>query len=126
MASQGERVPGVDIDVVLDPMVQDEIPEQEMLVVEEQELPQMDLEPEMGAAAAAVHDTSPFLLHQNPPPIPAETAHPSAPDMAQLFAMLAEMTNKMDTNANKLKEEMKEEIKKQHERNERGNEKNAG
>ena len=58
----------------------------------------MDPKPEMGAAAAeaAVSDTSPPLPHQNPPPIPAETAHPSAPDMAQLFAMLAGINNKMD------------------------------
>ena len=45
--------------------------------------------------AAAEYDTSPSLL-RNPPPIPAETAHPSAPDMAQLFAMLAEINNEMD------------------------------
>ena len=82
--------------VVGRPMVQD-IPEQEMLVVEGQELPQMDPEPEMGAAAAeaAVYDTSPPPLHQNPPPIPAETPHQSAPDMAQLFAMLAEVNANM-------------------------------
>ena len=52
MAAQGERVSGVvGIDeVMLDPMAQDEIPEQEMLVVEEQEQfpPQMDPEPEIG------------------------------------------------------------------------------
>ena len=80
---------------LLDPMAQDEEAEQEMLVVEELELPQMDPEPEMGAAAAAEYDTSPSLL-RNPPPIPAETAHPNAPDMAQLFAMLAEINNEMD------------------------------
>ena len=69
MASQGERVPGVDIDVMLESMVQDEIPEQEMLVVQD-ELPQLNPEPEMGAAAAAAFDTPPPLLHQNPSPIP--------------------------------------------------------
>ena len=95
----------------LESMVQN-IPEQEMLVVEEQELPQTDPEPEMGAAAAAVYDTSPPPLHQNPP-ILAESAQLSAPDIAQLFAMLAEMrgetwqmkeeiNNKMDTNTNKM------------------------
>ena len=53
-------------------MVQD-IPEQD-IVMEELELPpQMDPKPEMGAAEAAVYDTSPSLL-RNPPPIPAETA----------------------------------------------------
>ena len=62
------------------------IPEQD-IVMEELELPpQMDPKPEMGAAAA--YDASPPLLHQNPSPIPAETAHQSAPDMAQLIAML--------------------------------------
>ena len=97
MAAQDERELG-DIAMgegLLDPMAQDEEVEQEMLVVEEEQFfpPQMDPEPEMGAAAAeaAVHDTSPPLLHQNPPPIPAETANPGAFDMAQLIAMLAEM-----------------------------------
>ena len=41
---------------LLESMAQDGDPEQEMLVVEEQELPQTDPEPEMGAAAAAVCD----------------------------------------------------------------------
>ena len=67
MAAQDEREPG-DIDMgegLLDPMAQDEEVEQEMLVVEEQEQapPQMDLEPEMGAAATAVCDAPPL-----PPP----------------------------------------------------------
>ena len=68
MASQGEREPGVlGMDEgLLESMVQDGDPEQEMLVVEEQELPQTDPEPEMGAAAAAAYDTSPPLLG-NPP-----------------------------------------------------------
>ena len=90
MASQGEREPGVlGMDEgLLESMVQDGDPEQEMLVVEEQELPQTDLEPEMGAAAAAVYDTSPPPLPQNPP-ILAESAQLSTPDIAQLFAMLA-------------------------------------
>ena len=65
MAAQGERVPGaVDMDGSnLESMAQDGEAEQEMLVVEEQEQspPQMDPEPEMGAAAA--HDTSPPPLH---------------------------------------------------------------
>ena len=68
---------------VLGPMAQD-IPMQEQIS------PQMDPKPEMGVAAAeaAVYDTSPPPLYQNSP-IPAQTARPSAPDMAQLFAMLA-------------------------------------
>ena len=66
MASQGEREPGVVemCNSVLDSMVQDGDPEQEMLVVEEQEFPQTDAEPEMGAAAAAVWDAPP----PSPPP----------------------------------------------------------
>ena len=101
MAAHGERVSGVVVmsSVVGEPMVQD-TPEQD-IVVEELELPpQMDPEPEMGAAAA--YDTSPPPLHQNPSPIPAETAHQIAPDMAQLFAMLAVMNNKLDGNTRKM------------------------
>ena len=92
---------------VLESMAQDEAPEQEMLVVEEQELPQTDPEPEMGAAAAAVYDTSPPPLHQNPP-ILAESAQPSTPDMARLFAVLAQM----EANTNEMKNDMKDEMKK--------------
>jgi len=114
MAAQGERVSGaIGMDGgLLDPMAQDEIPEQEMLVVEEQEQfpPQMDLEPGMGAAAAeaAEYDTSPSLL-QNPP-ILAESAQLSAPDIAQLIAMLAamnaNMNDKMDGNARQMNKKM--------------------
>jgi len=131
MESQGEREPGVlEMDVgLVESMVQDEIPEQEMMVVMQVELPpQINSEPEMGAAAAAAYDTSPPPLRQNPP-ILAESAHPSAPDMAQLCAMLAGLnnkmdgmaqqmnskidgnTNKMDTNTNEIKNGMKEEMK---------------
>ena len=55
MASQGEREPGVvGMDEgVLESMAQEGDPEQEMLVVGEQELPQMDSGPEMGAAVVA-------------------------------------------------------------------------
>jgi len=68
MASQGERVLGVlgMDEESLESMVQDEIPEQEMLVVQD-ELPQLNPEPEMGAAAAAAYDTSPSLLLTLPP-----------------------------------------------------------
>ena len=57
-------------------MAQDGDPEQEMLVVEEQEqfFPKTDPEPEMGAAAAAVCDAPPPQLRQNPSPTPSETA----------------------------------------------------
>ena len=112
MAAQGERVSGVVVmcSVVGEPMVQ-ETPVQDIPIpMQEQFFPQMDPKPEMGVAAAAVYDTSPSLL-RNPPPIPAETAHQSAPDMTQLFAMLAGMNAKMDTNAKEIKEELKEEIK---------------
>ena len=115
MASQGEREPGV-IDMcslVDEPMVQDRIPVQDIPIgVQEQFPPQMDQEPEMGVAAAeaVVYDTSPPLLRQNPP-ILAESAQPSVPDMAQLCAMLAAMNAKMDANAKEIKDGMKEEIK---------------
>ena len=87
MESQGEREPGVvEMDMgLLESMVQDGNPEQD-INVQEQFLPQPNPEPEMGAATAAVYDTSPPPLHQNPP-ILAESAQPSAPDMAQLCAM---------------------------------------
>ena len=138
MAAQGERELG---DIVmgeglLGPMVQD-ISEQDIVGEEQFTPPQMDPEPEMGAAAAeaAVYDTSPPLPHQNPSPIPAETAHLSAPNIAQLIAMLAglnarmegmesnmngnaqQMENKMDGMNEKMEantngmNEMKEEIK---------------
>ena len=61
MESQGEREPGVvEMDVgLVESMVQDENPEQEMFVMQEQFPPQTDPEPEMSAAAAAAYDTSP-------------------------------------------------------------------
>ena len=89
MAAQGERVSGaIGMDGGwLESMAQDGDPEQDIVMGEQELPPQMDPKPKM----AAVYDTSPPLLHQNPPPIPAETAHPGASDMAQLFAMLAGM-----------------------------------
>ena len=112
MAAQGEREPG-DIDMgegLLDPMAQDN-PEQDIVEEEQFFPPQMDPKPEMDAAAAesAKYDTSPPLPHQNPPPIPAETVHPSIPDMAQICAMLAVMSANMN--------ETREQIKKQHKQN---------
>ena len=92
---------------VLGPMAQD-IPEQD-IVMEEQELPpQMDPKPEMGAAAAeaAVYDTSPSPPHKNPPPIPAETVRLSAADTAQLFAIINEMKNEIRERANRMEEKM--------------------
>ena len=64
MASQGERELGViEMDVgVLESMAQDGDSKQEMLVVQD-ELLQLNPEPEMGAAAAAEYDTPP-----SPPP----------------------------------------------------------
>ena len=65
MAAQGERVSraiGIEIDVMLDPMAQDS-PEQDIVMGELELPPQMDPEPEMGAAAAAVCDAPP-----SPPP----------------------------------------------------------
>jgi len=117
MAFQGEREPGVEMDLeMVESMAQDEIPVQDIPIEMQVEFPpQTDPEPEMGAAAAeaAVYDTSPPLLRQNPP-ILAESAQPSAPDMAQLCAMLAgvnatmqQMQSEMKTNAQQMKEEIK-------------------
>ena len=93
-------------------MVQDRIPEQgtpkqDINVQEQFPPPHSNPEPEMGAAAAAAYNTSPSLL-RNPPPIPANTAHPSAPDMAQLFAMMAELNNTMVANIRTLRGEMRQ------------------
>ena len=110
MASQGEREPGV-VGMCrnnLEAMVQDRIPVQD-IPVQEQFFPQTDPEPEMGAAAAVEYDTSPSLL-RNPPPIPAETAHPRASDMAQLCAMLAAMNANMETNLKENAKEMKDKM----------------
>ena len=97
MAAQGERVSGAigRSSNVLDPMAQD-ISEQDIVMGEQELPPQMDPEPEMGAAAAeaAVYDTSPSLL-RNPPPIPAESAQPSTAAMAQIVAILSGMENRM-------------------------------
>ena len=102
MEFQSERVPVVDMDLeMLESMAQDGNPEQEMFIVQEQFLPQPNPEPEMGAATAAVCDTSPPPLHQNLP-ILAESAQPSAPDIAQLCAMLAGLNEKMEANACKM------------------------
>ena len=108
MATQGERVSrAIVMCSCLDPMAQD-IPEQDIVMGELELPPQMDPKPEMGAAAAeaVVYDTSSPLLHQNPSPIPAETAHPGASDMAQLFAMMAELNRNMLGSAQTLREEM--------------------
>ena len=121
MASQGEREPGVlEMDVgLVESMAQDESPEQEMLNEQEQFPPQPNPEPEMGAAAAAVYDTSPPPLRQNPP-ILAESAQPSVLDMIlqamnEMKTNAQEMNNKMKANlkenAKEIKEELKEEIK---------------
>ena len=70
MEFQSEREPGViDMCLNVESMVQDKIPEQD-INVQEQFLPQPNPEPEMGAAAAAVDDTSPPLLRQNPRSLP--------------------------------------------------------
>ena len=132
MAAQGERELG---DIVmgeglLDPVAQD-IPEQEMLVVEEEQFipPQMDAEPEMGAAAAeaAVYDTPPPHLRQIPSPTPSETGNGGAglfsPSVVtQLMEMITQAMNgnaqrmeaNLKANANEMKEEtngMKEQMK---------------
>ena len=79
MAFQGEWLPGVlEMDLeMLESMAQDEIPVQDIPIEMQVEFPpQMDPEPEMGAAAeAAGYDTPPPLphLHQIPSPAPSET-----------------------------------------------------
>ena len=76
MESQGERVLGVlGMDgELLESMAQDESPEQEMLNEQEQFPPQLNPEPEMGAAAeAAGYDTPLPHLRQIPSPAPSET-----------------------------------------------------
>ena len=115
MAAQDERESGVVVmcSSVLGPMAQD-IPEQDIVMGEQEQFfpPQMDPEPEMCAAAAeaAVYDTSPPLLHQNPPLIPAETVHPSVPDMAQLCAMLAGVTAAMHQMQGEIKNSMEKKM----------------
>ena len=63
MAFQGEREQGgLEIEMreeIVESMAQDEIPEQEMLIGQD-ELPQPNSEPEMGAAAEAAVDDAPL------------------------------------------------------------------
>ena len=74
MAAQGERVSRANVICrLLDPMAQDKtpvqdisIPEQDIVMGELELPPQMDPEPEMGAAAAAVCDAPPPHLRQSP------------------------------------------------------------
>ena len=114
MASQGEREPGVlEMDEEsLESMVQDGISEQEMLVVQD-ELPQTNPEPEMGAAAAAAYDTSPPPLRQNPPIL----LERSAVDMilqameANTKRMEKRMKSGMDGNAQQMEKKMEANLK---------------
>ena len=92
----------------LDPMAQD-IPEQDIVMGELELPPQMDTEPEMGAAAAAVYDTSPSLL-RNPPPILAESAQPGTFDMGRLLAVLARMNENMNAKMDGMAQTMWEEM----------------
>ena len=96
-------------------MVQD-TPVQDIPIPEQDEsLPQTNSEPEMGAAAAeaAVYDTSPSPPHQNPPPIPAETAQQSEFDM--ILQAIRNNTNEMKeeikNNTNRMEANLKEETK---------------
>ena len=72
MAVQGEREQeGLEINLeILEPMAQDEIPEQD-IDVQEQFPPQSNPEPEMGAAAEAAVDDTP------PPSPPSSKSLPS-------------------------------------------------
>ena len=75
MAAQGEREPGglVVCNSLLGPMAQD-IPEQDIVMGEQELPPQMDPKLEMGAAAAAADFATPPLLRQIPSPTPSKTA----------------------------------------------------
>ena len=84
----------------LDPMAQD-IPEQDIVMGELELPPQMDPKPKM----AAVYDTSPPPLHQNPP-ILAESAEPGTFDMGRLLAVLAGRKNEMKNEINGIREGM--------------------
>jgi len=120
MAVQGEREQGVLDLEMLDSMAQDEMTMQNMPIMQVEHPPQPNLEPEMGAGAAAVYDTPP-LPGQNPSPVPSETAADNGGSgIAQLILMMQamsgdmqEMNNKMDTNAQQIKNEMKNEMKNQ-------------
>ena len=98
----------------LESMAQEGDPEQEMLVVEEQELPQTDPEPEMGAAAA--YDTSPPPLRQNPlirleqiaVDMILQAINGMKNEMEANTRKMEGMENKMDTNTKEMKGEMKE------------------
>ena len=116
MASQGERVLGVVgmCSSNLESMVQDEIPEQD-IGVQEQFFPQMNPEPEMGAAAAAVCDTPPPHLRQSPSPLPSEATTDRGDSASSgsaeinkvgemLMRMMEGMENKMVMNTNKMEE----------------------
>ena len=93
--------------------------------MQEQFLPQMDPEPEMGAAAAAVCDTLPLHLRQNPSPTPSETATDNGGSvlfsplaLAQMMEMITQamrgetqqmnetMEKKMDGMTQTMREEM--------------------
>ena len=56
----------MDVELV-ESMAQDENPEQEMVVIQEQFPPQLNPDPEMGAAVAAADESSPPPLRRNPP-----------------------------------------------------------
>ena len=119
MAAQDGREPG-DIAMgegLLGPMAQD-IPEQDIVMVEEELPPQMDPEPEMGRAAAAFDP--PPLLRQNPSPAPGgstpDNGELTAVGLADVRGMLdalmgamrvnAQAMNEMNTNALEAKKQM--------------------
>ena len=116
MASQGEREPGVVemCNSVLDSMVQDGDPEQD-IPMQEQSLPQTNPKPEMGAAAAAAYDTPPPHLRQIPSPTPSETETDGGGSvlLPPLIAELVEkITQAMRGEMQLVGKEMNNEIKK--------------
>ena len=93
MAAQGERVSeAIGMSSLLDSMAQDEIPEQDIVVEEQEQFPpQMDLELEMGAAAAAADFATPPLLRQIPSPAPSETETDNGGSVQLSPSVLAQM-----------------------------------
>ena len=99
-------------------MAQEEEVGQEMLGVEEEQFipPQMDPEPEMGAAAveAAVYDTPPPHLRQIPSPTPSETETDGGGSvlLPPLIAQMVEkITQAMRGEMQRVGKEMNNEIK---------------
>ena len=137
MFSQGEQgQEGLEMDLeMLEAMAQDEMTMQDTPIMQVDYSPQINAESTMGAAAgAAVYDTPPPLLRQNPSLAPSETvtdrgdsASSGSAEISQVGEMLMQMMQSikemkdnmaslatkdgMKTNVQQMKNEMKEEMK---------------